>query len=816
MSGNSLKITFRKLKREKMYALINICGLSLAITCCLILGLYLRSELTYDRHYTGHKQIYRVVNEYNTNGKLDSSALTSHVLGEMLAEEYSDIKESVRMLVLKARKDLFQYEDKNFYWENVTFASDNVFKVFAHNIIYGDPDTALNDPVSVAVSKSFAKTYFGDSNPVGKIIKSENRTHRVTLVFDDLPENTHLKYDVLLSINFWKQTVYYPGDTTARRKDLWESGGLSCYTYVLMPENYNIQNFKDISSSFYQRHMAEEGKASNRTWNCWLQPLASIHYHSDVGDDEPTGNKFYLYGFTAVAIFIMFVACINYMNLATARASRRSKEVGMQKILGSGRGRLILMFIGEAICFCLIAMMLSIILAKVILTLTPVNEIAGKTLVLDLYDKPLLMGWMILFSVVLGLVSGIYPAFYLSSIMPISALVSKTRAGKGSIRLRGVLVLIQFTISVCVIACTLIMTLQMNYVSSKSLGFNKEHRLVITLRGADLIDKVPVIKKDILKDKGILGVAYCSNIIGKTAGLQEARIDNNDNAPELRKISSMTAGDDFIEVMGMEVNKGRDFSKETAKDAGIKYIVNETMVRSMGWDQPLGKVIEIDGANGKVIGVVKDFHYASLKSKIEPFALQQFTGISVAEPNLRQYVNGFLVVKIDGNEISRTIDLLKDEFNEFDPGHPFEFEFLDASLNELYQSEDRLMKMIGIFAAVCIFISCMGLFGLVAFSTEQRSREIAIRKVLGASTWQIIIMLAKNIQLIILGGAVIASLAAYYFMEDWLAGFSYRIHPGLGVFLVSAFTAAVVAFITVILQSLKTAQANPVETLRND
>ena len=814
MVNSFLKITLRKLRHEKMYALINIWGLSLAITCCLILCLYLRSELTYDRHYTGYRQIYRIANEYNTNGKADSTALTSHVLGEMLVEEYPEIKEAVRLNVLKARKDLFRYEDKKFYWENVTFASDNVFKVFDHDIIYGDPETALVDPASAAVSESFAKKYFGDSNPVGKIIESEQRTHKITLVFADLPENTHLKYDVLLSINFWKQTVYYPKDTTARHRDLWDSP-LSLYTYVLMPEDYEIQKFKDISASFYKRHMAEEGKATNRTWNCWLQPLADIHYHSNLGDDEPAGNKFYLYGFTAVAVFIMLVACINYMNLATARAAGRSKEVGMQKILGSGRLRLILQFIGEAIFFSLIAMILSIFLVKVILTLTPVNEIMGKTLVLDLYNEPGLLVLMVLFSLALGLISGIYPALYLSSIMPLSALVSKNRTGKGSIRLRGVLVLMQFTISVCVIACTIIMALQMRYISGKSLGFNKEQKLIIILRGADLIDEVPTIKKELLKNKGILGASYCSNIIGETTGLTEARIDNNNNTPELRKISSMVVGNDFIEVMGMELSTGRDFSREFLNDEGIKYVVNETMVNKMGWDQPLGKSISIDGGSGQVIGVVKDFHYASLKSKIEPFALQKFTGISVAQPNLRKYVNGYLVIKTDGNEISRTIDILKEKFNEFDPEHPFEFEFLDASLNRIYQSEEHLMKMIGIFAAVCIFISCMGLFGLVAFSTEQRGMEIAIRKVLGASTWQIIFMLARNIQLLITGGSVIASLTAYYFMEGWLAGFSYRIHPGLAVFLISAVAATAVAFITVIMQSYKTAQADPVETLRN-
>jgi len=805
MASSFLKITLRSLYREKMYAVINISGLSLAIACCLILGLYLRSELTYDRHNTKHRQIYRVVNELNINGKIDTFAITPQILGSMLTAEYAEVKDYVRFFMID-QKVLFRHEDKGFYWDTTAFASKNVFDFFDHDFVYGDPETVKSERF-VAVSESFARKYWGDENPIGKAISSESFTAKITHVFADLPKNSHLKYDVLQSddIPFFDE----PEDANLRRQSLWSP---RFYTYLIMPEDYDIRDFKDISDSFFKRHMADLGEAYKATWRSWIQPLADIHYNSDVGYDQPTGNKIYLYGFTAVAIFILLVACINYMNLATARAARRAKEVGMQKILGSGRIRLILQFIGEAIFFSLLALVFGYILLQVALTMTPINELLDNSIALKDLNEPRVLGGMLLFSLVLGLISGIYPALYLSSIAPISALVGGHRSSKGSIRLREMLVLIQFIISVTVVACTLLMALQMRYVSNKALGFDKENRLIITMRTADLIDKLPTIKKELLKNSNILGVSLCNEVIGNIQGLMGAPIDNNEGVPEIMTVKAMQVSGGFLDVMGIELIEGRDFSKRLLTDMGDSYLVNETMVKKMGWDQPLGKHIQA----GKVIGVVKDFHYNSLKSNLEPFVIMRFSGVQNVAPQNRDLVIQYLILNLEGENIFQTLDFLEEKFAEFDPKHPFEFKFLDDSLNELYFSEQRLMKLIGIFAAVCIFISCLGLFGLASFTTEQRTKEIGIRKVLGASTWQIISMLARRILLLVLGGAVIASLIAYYAMDEWLTGFAYRINinVNLWVFLVSAVVAAAVAFITVASQSFKTAQSNPIHALR--
>ncbi len=770
MFTNFIKATLRTLYREKVYAIINIAGLSLAIACCIILGLYIHSELTYDQHNTKYRQIYRVENEINYNGKILRLAITSQFLAPMLAKDYPEIKAFVRFSRF-VHELLFRHGGDSFYWERVYFADDNIFEIFNDDIIYGNPKTALVNPFSAAVSESFAKKYFGDTNPIGQTISADQVTYKITLVFADLPENTHLKYDVLLSYH----SIVDSDDISASPDKLWVPTN---YTYLLMPKNYDIRDFKKIADSFYKRYMAEYGKARNQTWKCWLQPLASIHFNSDVLSDEPTGNKLYFYGFTAVAIFILLVACINYMNLATARATKRAKEIDIRKILGSGRSRLMLQFMGESLFFSFIALFLGLVLMELALKLTPLNQLMDKSLSLNFSREPLLFVWIFIFSMVFGLMSGAYPALYLSAIKPLSALSSGHQAGKGSILLRRLLVLIQFIVTVTVIICTLIMALQMRYIAHKNLGFDKENRMIVRLQGEDLIEKIPTIEKELLKNSNILGVSTTSNMLGQRMFFTPVKIENNDGAMEDTSLRFMQVGAGYTEVMGMKLIAGRDFSKRLITDVGTSYLVNQDMVKKMGWKEPLGKHIRMGQNNGRVIGVVKDFNMYSLHRSIVPFAMQQ-----AIPGKSRSSLQRFLVMQISGKEISQTLNFIRERFAEFDPKHPFEIESLADSLNKLYLSEQHLMKLVSIFSAVCIFISCLGLFGLAAFTTEQRTKEIGIRKVLGASTWGIIAMLSNRILLLVLGGAVIASLIAWYAMEEWLTGFAYQYkHRSSGIF----------------------------------
>jgi len=809
MANSEIKAALRTFYREKSYAIINLAGLSLAIACCLILGLYLRSELTYDHHHKRYKEIFRVVGEYITSGNTARYAVTPVPLGPMLKENYPEVKDYVRFNILG--RVLIRSEEKALYWDDVYAADPNVFDVFTHAILYGDPKTALKDPSSAAISETFARRYFGDANPIGKTIMAElapEIPRKITLVFRDLPENTHLKYHVLFRFDG-------PQAGQNQRFNLFNIG---LFTYLVMPENYNVKDFKAVSTSFYNQFMADIGKQVGQTWDCWLQPLPDIHLHSDVAGDLPGGNLYYVYGFAAVAGLILMLACINYVNLAIARAAKRAKEIGMRKILGIPKALLVFRFIGEAMLFSVIAMVIGAAIVELVLKLTPVNELLGKSLALGLKEDPTLLLWMLGLSLVIGLLSGLYPALYLSSISPLSALAGFQGKGFGGFRLRELLVLTQFTVAAIVISCTLIMAMQMRYVSQKPLGFEKHNRVIILLRGLDLIEKYPVLKSELLKDSRITGVSVSQGVLGmEQFSILNSLADGESGPPGRTILSNMSVGEDFPEVMGMKLASGRSFSKKLLTDIGTTLVVNEALVKSRGWKNPLGKRILLGSnyINGKVIGILKDFHAKSLHSPVEPFVFYQFNDDFQNIPAAsRPAYQRSCVVSIAGKDVPQTLKFLQDTFARYDPKHPFEYKFLDDMLDRMYLSEERLMEMIGIFSGICIFISCMGLYGLAAFTTEQRSKEIGIRKALGASVSQIIMMLSRNILFLVLAGAVVASVVAYYAIEEWLAGFAYRARINPLVFVVSAIVVLAVAFITIALQSYKTAQANPALMMR--
>ncbi len=811
MASSDVKATWRTLYREKSYALINLSGLSLAIACCLILGLYLKSELTYDRHHKRYKEIYRVENEFTASGASPTFAVSSVALGPLLKQNYPEIKDYVRFRGVSDAKVLVRAEDRVFYWEKIYYADDNVFDIFTHDFIYGDSKTALKDPASAVISETFARKYFGDANPIGKTIHADiapTLARKVTAVFRDLPENTHFKYDAL----FHEAAAA----NAPNRNQLFNVG---FFTYLVMAENYNVNNFKAISDSFYSRYMEDLGKKLNIRWRAWIQPLTSIHLYSNVGYDLPTGNKYYVFGFSAVALFILMVACINYINLAIARGTRRAKEIGMRKILGVSRPHLIFRFLGESVLFSMIAVIVGLVVVHLALRLTPINNLLGKALALDLLKEPVLLAWVLGLGIVVGLLSGLYPAVYLSSIQPMTALASTHGGKQGGYRIRELLVLLQFTVSVVVIACTLIMAMQMRYVSRKPLGFDKENRVIVNLTGLDIVLKYNQIKSELLKDSRILGVAACSQMIGIGQNLptNAAMVDNRDGVLEMTGFSNVQTDEPFLKTMGIQLVAGRDFSQRLLTDVGRNFVVNETMVKNRGWKDPLGKRIQMGQASGKVIGVVKDFNFKSLHSPIEPFAITVFDrefDFSTIQPEQKSALRFVLVVHISGDDVQGTLGFLQRKFAEHDPRHPFEYRFLDDAVDSLYMSENRLMKMTGIFSAICILISCLGLFGLASYTTEQRSKEIGIRKVMGASASQIVMMLARNILWLVLAGAVIASIIAYYAINEWMAGFAYRVGLNPLAFLVSAVLVIAVAFITIALQSYKTAQRNPAHTLR--
>jgi len=809
--GHFFAVLLRNLKREKLYAAINIAGLALGIACCMILGLFLKSELTYDQHYKGYKNIYRATNEFVTNGNGGKYAVTSQALGPMMAAEYpAAIKSYVRFRNNTNDGGIaIRRGDKVFYWEHSYFVDDNVFEVFSHDIIAGDPKTALKDGGSIAISQSVAKAYFGNENPIGQTLTTDSgNANKVTLVFADLPANTHMKYDLLFSYNL--PFLQLSDNPSVRRQNL---TGIGIYTYFEMYPSFRPSDWERMDRDFMTKYMGDILKSVNATWRSWVQPLKDVHLSTEYQDNRlPNGNRMYLYGCAAVALIILIIACINYMNLATARAARRARSIGIRKILGASRRMLALQFLGEAVMFSLIALVLAAVIVEVVLKFTPINALMSQQVSFDLLHQPMLALWLLGLAVAIGLISGVYPAFYLSSWAPLTALTGKHLAGKGNLRMREFLVLLQFTISATAIASTLLKMSQMNYIANAPLGFEKHNRLVISLRGASTIEKIPSIRNELLRDSHVHGVAVAGQLPGQGSSVNLMQVEGEDGKTAPQQFNNLAVGENYEKVMGLTITQGRDLSSRLLTDVGTNMLVNESFVTKMGWTNPLGKRIN----QGRVVGVVKDFNYRSLRDKIEPLLiLPMGIDMSQVQEINKPFQQRQLILDVSNDNMRGTIDHVRRVITDADPKHPFEFGFIDAKLDELYRAETSLTRLIGIFAAVSIFIACMGLFGLAAFTTEQRTREIGTRKVLGATSWQIVALLARPIMILVLIASVLASVASYFAIDEWLINFAYRTRINPVIFLAALVVAASVAFITVAMQSWKTASADPVNALRH-
>lgn len=814
MLKNYLLIMLRTFRREKTYVLINILGLSLALACCMILLLYVRSELEYDKHHEDHESIVRAVAEVTANGESIHGAMVSPALGPLVVKDYPQVGEYVRFHPIRGRQIALRVEEIKYVWDDIYFVDSNVFEFFTHKAVYGDLKNALADPSSIAVSESFARQYWGDENPVGETISTDSAQYRVSAVFEDLPDNSHLKYDALLSYEIVLAAYGKTNDTLTPANLFFAMD----YVYFKVPEGFQFQELESILNRYYRDNAAEVGEKMDSYIDYRAQPLADVHFDPAWDYDLPTGNIFYVYGFSAVALFILLVACINYTNLAIARGTKRSKEVGMRKVIGANKSQIAAQFMGESLLYALIAFGFSLLLVELLENFTSLPSLLGKRTILDWQQDPLLPGWLGLFALGVGFVAGLYPAFYLASISSLAALTKVKRERSVRFSLREGLVLVQFLVSIAVVACTILMVLQMKYIADKPLGYDKENRIIVQLRGVEVLEQSAVIRNELLKNPNILGVAESSFTPGDELGWNVVTIESNQGRMEYGSLWNMRVSESFFDVMGLNIVNGRGFSRQQLTDVENAIIVSESFVRNMNWDNPIGKRINvtISQQDYYVIGVVNDFHFASLRQTIEPMAIRLFPpqDFSQVIDSDRSSISRPLIIKLSGTNVFEAIRHIESVIARFDPNHPFEFTFFESSLNTQYASENNLLVLTGIFSGVCIFIACMGLYGLSAFNTEQRSKEIGVRKVLGASTARIILMLAQSHLLLIGVAALLASVASYLAIDSWLRAFAYRTEIANWVFFVSAFAVAAVAFITIALQASKTAQANPVKALR--
>lgn len=806
---------FRVLTKNKFYALLNIFGLAIGLSVAIIILLYVQSDLSYDTHHEKHEQIYRVESQFRLRGKDDVYALTPQTLTELMQVEFPEILASTRFRVMG--RQLFRFGDKQIYQDNLFFADSTVFQVFTHEFIAGNPITALKERNSIVLTQTAAKRIFGDIEPMGQILKTDNTNFSVTGIIEDLPDNLHLTFEGLVSMS--GQPVL---NAQQKARRLWN---VQLYSYVLLPKNFDTNILNDKFPSFFEKYMAPlaiQLKLGDSYLKPKFVPLADVHFDSEVLYDLPTGNKAYTKSFTAIGLLILILASINYMNLATARATNRSKEVGVRKVLGSTKSKLRSQFLAESLVITLLSLLLAILIVKIVLSGNSLNDVIGKDLKLEFGNNPLLLFGSMGITLAIGFLSGIYPAFYLSSISVITAMKGSIKTGPKSLFLRKVLVGFQFFISIGVVIATLLMANQINYMRDKDLGFNKDNVVIIQTRDTTNRNRMELTKSELLQNPNIIGVTSAfgisnqgnigNNLLG--AGRRVLSIEQEDSTLTQDTYNMLTVGEGFLEAMGMEIVAGRDFNEAMPTDLRNGIIVNQAVVNKLGWTNPLGKVVSLMGVQTptRVIGVVKDFNAHSLHQKIEPTTISRY---QIPKTN-RAALPAFVIHTRKGT-LKESLEFLEAKFSVLDPNHPFEYQLLDQKAEMLYRTDQSQSRLLGYLSLICILISCLGLLGLSSFTTAIRIKEIGMRKVLGATMPQLVFLLFKDIMTLVILGFVIATPLAFLFVENWLNAFAYRMSLPTVIIWAAGLTGIVtlaIAFLTVSFYSVKAAQQNPINALR--
>jgi putative ABC transport system permease protein len=802
MFKNYLKIALRNIRRYKGYSFINIAGLAIGMTCCLLIMLYVNQELRYDRFHKNAHRIYRVAMESTTPEGKNRTAASMFPLAPAFKMDYPEVEQMARILFWSSNS-LIKSGDKTFFEKRFVFADNELFDIFTFPVIKGKKDNPLADKSSIVITKSIAEKYFGKENPIGKILQYDNRYNfQVTAVIDDIPVNSHFHFDFAAPISVVdKDMIDFDFNT-------W-SGVFGTYTYMLLPENISPGSLENKAKDFVTRH---GGKDPGIEWRVFFQRLTDIHLYSHM-DGEIETNNFVanLIIISIIGLFILIIACINFINLSTARSSRRSKEVGMRKTLGAARSQLILQYIGESVVFSVLGMGLSLLMIE--MSLPYFSILVGKKISFSLagnIEALLIIVGMIL---IVGVVSGIYPALVLSGQKMVTTLKGRwgsEKNKKGPMALRKILVTFQFSISIILIIGTMIVLQQLNFFRQADLGFKKEHTVVIPIYDEEVQKKYETVKQEFMRNPDVLAVTAC---LKPPIGNNYIRTGANplDKGREARvNVDLNTIDFDFIDYFGLEIIAGRKFSKKISSDKNNAFIINETTVKRLGLaspDEAIGKKLRI-GLNrreGTVIGVTRDFHISSLYKNIESLVMLYC-------PN-NIYT---MAVKIKSANIRRTISKLKETRLKFSKKYPFKFSFLDEDINRLYAAEEQTSRIIGTFAGIAIFIACMGLFGMASFTAEHRKKEIGVRKVLGASVHSIVILLSREFSRWVLLANIIAWPIAYYTMSRWLRNFAYRVDIGLWIFLSAGVIALAIALITVSSQAIKAAFSNPVDVLKNE
>jgi ABC-type antimicrobial peptide transport system, permease component len=795
MIKNLLLVALRNFKRDKWYSLLNILGLTIGITFSLFLIFYIQDELSYDRYHEKADRIFRV-ESYIKEPEKDTLqwVSTPFPMAPALSKDYPEVEEAVRFVgngnVLYKKGELSLYQDKVF------FADSNVFRVFTHPFIEGDPHTALVAPNSMVLTQSVAEKFFGkDGSYVGKSLENTNGdVYKITGVVKDVPKNSHIIFHVLISRSS------LPADFANN----W--GGFSFHTYVLLKPQTNAASFEQKLLPMYDKYLASIFAQFQINIRFGIRPITAIHLHSDMeGEPEELGNISYIYIFSAAAFFMLLIACINYMNLTTARSARRSKEIGIRKVTGSSRWQLISQFLIESLLTALFALLLS--LGLIALLLPVFNSLSGKSISFDTLLQPNTLLTILAVVAFVGLMGGSYPALYLSKFNPVSVLKGSLSKSSSNVTLRRALVVIQFSISIIMLICTWVVYNQLAYLRSKDLGFNKDQVLTITANSQrDVRSQILSFKNEMRQNPQVLAVSTSQAVPGANINFNLFSVESKNGFVD-KGVFTYGVDEDYINTLGMEIVQGRNFSG--LSDTLRSIIVNERMVREFEWgENAIGKTVKFPGDTSgnyfEVVGVVKDFNQQSLYNPIASLIL-------FYAPNSNN-----IQLKLDPRNIPATIARVETAWKALFPELPFQYTFLDQDFDSQYAADQKRGKLFTAFSVLTVLVTCLGLLGLIAFITEQRQKEISIRKVLGASVGRIIPLITGNFVVLVGLSCLIAFPVAWYFMNKWLQLFTY--HTGLSVvpFLLSAIAVLLMTLATVLFHTIRAATANPVDSLRDE
>ncbi len=806
MIKNYLKTALRNLLRYKGFAIINIASLTGGVTACLIIGLFVWDELRYDKSIPGGETIYRVYNQRDDNGTITNVAVVPPAYTSFLQQQYPEVDTTARIMMIRD-KFLMEVGDKKAYEEKGWLVDPSFLHVFSIELKYGDANTALTESSSIVISEELAKKYFGKEDPVGKAIKIDKENLLIKAVFAKLPAHFHLNFNYLTPIS--------SAGLPAERMQRWTWNQF--YTYIKLKPGADVQLLQQKFQAHVKKEIYPTLTHSGSTFLPLFQPLKGVHLQSAdfIYDNAIRGNGTYVRALTIIAIFVLTIACFNFINLATAMSFRRAKEIGVRKVAGANRKQLIFQFITETILLSLFSVFIATAAAFLIVPL--LNQFTGKSIVFNPIDDPFLGLILLVGGIVIGVLAGLYPAFVLSGFQPIKVLKSiKITPGGGGIPwLRQALVVVQFALSALLIVSAMIVYRQTSYLGNKDLGFDKEQVLYFQVRDS-VATALETFKSELRRNSNIVSVTSGYGLPGDQYAGDGITIPGDGGDKEYS--TNLFIGDhDYAKTLGLRIIAGRDFSRDMSTDIDEAFLINETAVNEFGFGTPEKSIGQrlfwnkwgADSLNpvkrGKVIGVVQDFHYKSLHEKVTAAVIQMYPSEIFK-----------IAVKVKTSGLKSTIGYINELWTRFTPGYPLDYNFMDETYGKMYKAEEKLSSLLWIFTILAIIVGCMGLFGLAAFSAEQRTKEMGIRKVLGAGVFNIISLLSGTFLMLVLIASLLAFPVAFWAMNHWLENFPYRVSISWEVFGLAALAALAIALVTVSFQAIKTAIANPVKSLRTE